>query len=102
MIVLCDTCAISFTALDVSLTNNILKGDAYVPLHYVYPYDWLMHKGQGSIQFHIQCLLEASSPGVTEMKYLGVKRTTHLHLELKEFMELYLCSSIHFSDIVLY
>ena len=58
--------------------------------------------GQGSIQFHIQCLLEASSPGVTEMKYLGVKRTTHLHLELKEFMELYLCSSIHFSDIVLY
>jgi hypothetical protein len=51
MIVLCDTCAISFTALDVSLTNNILKGDAYVPLHYVYPYDWLMHKGQG---FYIQ------------------------------------------------
>jgi hypothetical protein len=57
--------------------------------------------GLGSTQFHIPFLLEASLPGVTEMKCPGMQITTHLHLELKEFTEMYLCSSIHVRDIVL-
>jgi hypothetical protein len=57
--------------------------------------------GLGSTQFHIPFLPEASLPGVTVKKCPGVQRTTHFHVELKEFMEMYHCSSIHVRDIVL-
>jgi hypothetical protein len=54
--------------------------------------------GLGSTQFHIPFLLEVSLPGVTEMKFMGVQLTTLLHLELKEFPEMYLYFSIHVRD----